>query len=736
MTARQTYYAESTGQSTATGVGSDSFSDKVTLTFTPDASSDYFIFGCALINNDAGTTDVLAKLLNSTSATTFNSVNVEEKDITDYFSFFGCAKDSFGASPASQTYKLQWANESTGTTTAIKEARILALKAGANDQYQEALAETTTTSSSFQDKVTLTFTPGSLGDYTFIFAADMTTSSTGTSFGCQLDIDGTGYVAATRYIDDATTYLSIMGVVPGISLTAASHTIKLQFKSDGTRTTKIRNAKIIALRQSDFEVAQTVRQGTRQTRTASTYADVSGATLTFTPEAVEHIAFASSIFDHSSTTSSGYNQLLEGATVISEMTEEPTNTAETMHFAVFYRKTLSASSTTWAIQHKAESSGTVGTDEAAIAVFQSGTASGASGTAAPTEAADTASASGLETITGTAAPTETVDTCSASGLAGIRGDAAPVETADTASAAGTETFTGTASPTETADTASASGIEEFTGTATATETADTASADGLAGIRGSAAPIESADTASASGTETITGTTATTEANDTAAADGVAGIRGSAAIAEAADTASASGSSAEAGQMTGTVNTTEAADTATASGLLTISGTASITEQADTAAASALLTFSGSAAIAESADTATATALQTISGAVSSTEAADTATASGIETFTGTAGITEDADTASATGSMSIPAVSGSAAATEAADTVSGAGLVLALTPSMNNVLIVPAESRRTTIPVQSRRVSVPSQHRTVTIPAETRRITIASETRITQVAA
>ena len=155
-------------------------------------------------------------------------------------------------------------------------------------------------------------------------------------------------------------------------MTAASHTIKLQYASNGTATVNIRNAKIIALYQGGFHAAYTAHQTTRQTRTADTYADVSGATLTQTPKAKEHIILVSSLFDNSSATSSGFNKFQEGGADQSEVIEEPDATGETMLFATIYRKTLAASSTTWNIQHKTESVATVGTDEAGIVVLQTG----------------------------------------------------------------------------------------------------------------------------------------------------------------------------------------------------------------------------------------------------------------------------------------------------------------------------------------------------------------------------
>ena len=368
MAARQTFYAESNTESTYST--DNVFQVKVTLAVTPDANSDYFVFGCALLKQSSGSQDTRAKLLNTTSAVTFNSVNIEFKDTSDYVSWFGATKETFGVGPAEQTYNLQYSTETAGAIASIKEARILVLKKDAADEYAESLGDSTATSGTTADKVTLTYTPASEGLYTFIFVADMNVNSATGEFNAQLDIDGVVYAAQNPYVGDSTTYRSVMGVVPNINLTAASHTIKLQFASDGVNTTTIRNAKIIALRHSVMNAAQTVHQTTRQTRTATTYADVTGATLTFTPAAVEHIHFASSVIDNSGTSTSSWNQLLEDATVIAETLEEPVNTSGLYPFLTFYRKTLAAASTTWAFQHKTESTATVGSDELAIAIFQ------------------------------------------------------------------------------------------------------------------------------------------------------------------------------------------------------------------------------------------------------------------------------------------------------------------------------------------------------------------------------
>lgn len=110
--------------------------------------------------------------------------------------------------------------------------------------------------------------------------------------------------------------------------------------------------------------------------------------------------------------------------------------------------------------------------------------SGVTGTAAVTEAADTAAASGTITHLGTAAVTAADDTAAAIGYLSHLGTAAITEGADVAAAIGTVgsgEVIGTATITEAGDIAAASGYLSHLATAAITEGADVAAASGTAG---------------------------------------------------------------------------------------------------------------------------------------------------------------------------------------------------------------------------------------------------------------
>ena len=194
-----------------------------------------------------------------------------------------------------------------------------------------------------------------------------------------------------------------------------------------------------------------------------------------------------------------------------------------------------------------------------------GATTGAAGTAAASNANDTASASGTTTVTGASARTAANDTSSASGTTTVAGTLARTNAGDTASASGS-----VGSP--------------ITGTVAATNAGDTSSAAGTTTVTGASARTAGNDSASAAGTTTVLGTAARTNADDTGSASGSVGgaVSGTAAVTAADDTAAASGTTA----VTGAVSATAGNDTATASGAAgAVSGSAAATGGDDTASA-------------------------------------------------------------------------------------------------------------------------------------------------------
>ena len=371
MAARQFYYAESTGESTTT---STTYQDKTTLTFTPDDNSDYLIIWSALIQTQSISANNGVKAKLDQGGTVLNEQPMQPNSVNDYVAVGGIKRVQFGASPGSQTFKIQYASVQTAShTVAIKEAKIIAIKLATADQYAESEADSSTNQTTFQDKTTLTFTPSTTGDYLIIASAEINTSVGGGDSNVRiLDPDGTTGYNDFPIVDPNTAFGSEMpwfGMVK-LNLSNISKTFKIQWNSNSAGVSHIiARARIVALRLDGFDNNYYQQSRARATTTSAAYQDK--AILTDTPLALNHVIFAVSGNDDSSTAAQNFQQLIEGATVIAEdKFTNSTATTEIHPFFAMYSKLLANASTTWKTQYKSDGSATVGNQEAAIAVIQ------------------------------------------------------------------------------------------------------------------------------------------------------------------------------------------------------------------------------------------------------------------------------------------------------------------------------------------------------------------------------
>lgn len=298
------------------------------------------------------------------------------------------------------------------------------------------------------------------------------------------------------------------------------------------------------------------------------------------------------------------------------------------------------------------------------------------GSAASTESADTASATGAVQVTGAAVPTDSADTLAAAGTVRVTGVSASVEGADTAAGTGTvgsSTVTGSAALAEAADTASVVGAVTVTGAVASTDASDTASAAGVVLVSGAVASSDSNDTASASGTVRVTSSGALEEGTDSAASAGTVSITGAAALAESSDNLDASGTVASSG-VTGSIASTDDADTASAAGSVIVGGAGGLNDSSDAAAASGQIMVAGAGALADVVDTATASGAVLITGTVSANDNDDLATIAGAVEITGYANLAEALDAILVVGRPPPEVPAGRTAIVPANDTEMGVG--------------------------------------------------------------
>lgn len=330
---RQFYQTSSTGESTTT---SSSYQDKATLTFTPDASSTYLIIATWLYQKQQSTiSPCTAQLYDATGSASLSEQIYYPRDATDYMPG-GCAVTAaFGSSPSSQTYKIQYKSDGT-YNGAIKQARIIAIKLTANDQTASSTGRVTySTNTTWQDKVSKTFT-ATAGYYLIIASAVMDHDSTTYSARAQIDVDGSAqYGSSSVYVNNTNNRFGYL-YFQKVSLTAASHTVKLQYAtgSEGCAV-GIASAYLTILALSDFDAVISAEQDTAQVDTDGTQdhaltADFSGAPT------VDHIILACGFQSSSSAYSPSTVGLYEGTTDLGSTLIEPQNTASRHPYAGIY----------------------------------------------------------------------------------------------------------------------------------------------------------------------------------------------------------------------------------------------------------------------------------------------------------------------------------------------------------------------------------------------------------------
>jgi hypothetical protein len=372
MGARQSFYVESLGESSTT---SSDWQNKLSLSFTPDANCDYFVIASAVFTNSSGTNDHVGwvSLYHAEADVVLIDEGMQRQEASspqDYVSFFGIAKLSFGASPGEQSLYIFYNSSHAGDTAKIKDVRVLVIKADAADQYAESLSGDSTSSTSWQTKTTLTFTPASTGDYLVIANAKIASDSNLAAMRARLN-----YVSGALTWGDKVWYCKDdwdnqpFAAMEKLNLSNASKTFQLEYRSESGTLCYIEFARILALRLDKFDNAYFASNHSVQNTTQATDQDF--LTLTATPLALQHAIIAVGSYNTVSTTVSAYFNVAKDGGNLTELNREAPNTAGWQHVGLAQRDTLAAASTTWKWRARAETAGTaVNVGNLAIAVLQ------------------------------------------------------------------------------------------------------------------------------------------------------------------------------------------------------------------------------------------------------------------------------------------------------------------------------------------------------------------------------
>jgi len=237
-----------TNASDSTSALTTTLTNYVTLNFTPATAGYYLIVWTAEASaNTSYSTQVEARLNGAAQDTML----VESKDNTDYYAF---ASFQVASCPASQQTVTIAAAKETGSsaTQNIRRARVAAIRLTgsrfANYRSVSADTESTTTSTSFQQKLTDSWSPSPVGNWLVLtsFRLAGTSASYSVEGRVQLD-DATTMGQPLREPNDTTDYMQA-GSVDVRSLASGTHKLDVDYRSERTSATaKIRAARIVAL---------------------------------------------------------------------------------------------------------------------------------------------------------------------------------------------------------------------------------------------------------------------------------------------------------------------------------------------------------------------------------------------------------------------------------------------------------------------------------------------------------
>jgi len=342
-------FAESLGESSWNT--NTEYQDKVVLTFTPPTSADYIVIATAEVQgNCISPPDVKARLY--IGASTCQELIYRVKDTTDWYPF--CALKRVNLPASSQTLKIQYAISDTTATAKIRNARLYAFSL--SSYYEESESESSwNTNTNWQDKVALTFTPSTSGDYLIIATANVGGSSTSYSTLIQFLQDGSIVHAGPTRETSATEARYTFGVMRKINLDATSHTFKIQYKTENTANTAyISYAHIVAIRVDQFS-NNYYAESEGESGPASSYTWYDKVTNTYTAQAADHLIIGSILYKAGSTSRSIGLKLLQGGAVDQSPLVEHKDSTDYEGCFMMAKASLSAGSVTDKIQYMGES---------------------------------------------------------------------------------------------------------------------------------------------------------------------------------------------------------------------------------------------------------------------------------------------------------------------------------------------------------------------------------------------
>jgi len=264
----RTYAKASSPNTISTDPGSTSWKEVLTLTHTPGNSEKWLYLGHMGIKGAANLAVMTsyARIARGGTGPEFGGPRYSTGQEAPLL-VLGA---SYGASPGSQDITLGVKSGNASYATSGVGPALVGIKLETGEFLQLAAGSgNNITGTSYADLVTMTETFAA-DDYYIFFGCAW---DTGTQIGCTLAIDVDGSLKHEKSMSFHTNEPGFFGGIVPVTLTAASHTIKLKAKCNHAGNGTITQMVVCALKKSLFQDAASVNDGTTTTTSSTAYVD-------------------------------------------------------------------------------------------------------------------------------------------------------------------------------------------------------------------------------------------------------------------------------------------------------------------------------------------------------------------------------------------------------------------------------------------------------------------------------
>lgn len=273
------------------------FNAVTTVNTTEPAAADYVAFWQARLDHSAINSDARADLFETSAR---QLVNYEPQDLLDKISVGGAY---YYAGGTNKTFQIRFSAEAG--TSGIHGYGLTVLKLATGDVGNVNIANASTTSTTFQNRLTITFPEA--GDYYVFGSCELLTDNA----DARLNINGT---AAGTIVDafgqDATNFTTYWHIEKFTA--TAGQTAALEYRSNDGTTMSIRGASLIALKKDGFDNAFDYSLDAEQTTTSTTFVTAAQTGTFSLPNPQNyHLLFGSAFLSHSSTTTQASAELID-----------------------------------------------------------------------------------------------------------------------------------------------------------------------------------------------------------------------------------------------------------------------------------------------------------------------------------------------------------------------------------------------------------------------------------------